>query len=275
MLAVLWGASVGYGAFISIMSRDWVAATLACLSAAAMVGGICFRNFGAPRLVAVMILLALGPCCPAAAFSGQPVLLLIIVQIPFYLFAMSVAAFRLNKLLVSTMQAERENDRRARHDPLTGLPNRAGLAHAIEATPSDHQATIFYLDLDGFKPVNDRFGHAAGDTLLVDVATRLRACVGPNDLVARIGGDEFVLLVRTLGDAAVANFADMLIRTVSATYHLDGVLPVQVGASIGISTFPGHGRDLESVLKAADEALYEAKRNGRKRWEIADLGPQQ
>ncbi len=130
LLAILWGASVGYGAFISIASADWVAATLSCLSAAAMVGGICFRNFGAPRLVAIMILLSLGPCCLAAALSAETVLRLTLIQIPFYLVAMSIAAFHLNKLLVSTMKAERENDHRARHDALTGLPNRAGLIHA-------------------------------------------------------------------------------------------------------------------------------------------------
>src|SRR3546814_4681127 len=74
-LSVLWAASVGYGTFISVLSGDWVAATLACLSSAAMVGGIAFRNFAAPRLVALMILLSLGPCAVGGAMSGQPILL--------------------------------------------------------------------------------------------------------------------------------------------------------------------------------------------------------
>src|SRR5580698_1696331 len=177
-LAVLWGASVGYGAFISIVSTDWVAATLSCLSAAAMVGGICFRNFGAPRLVAIMILLSLGPCCAAEALSAEKVLLLILVQIPFYLFAMSIAAFRLNGLLVSTMKAERENDHRARHDALTSLPNRAGLIHAAQTRyklqpDSASRMAVLYIDLDGFKPVNDKHGHEAGDLLLVMIGGRL------------------------------------------------------------------------------------------------------
>ena len=134
LLAVLWGASVGYGAFVSILSGDWVAATLSCLSAAAMVGGICFpelrraasRRRDDPALARAVL-------SGRRTLSGQPVLLLVLIQIPFYLFAMSIAAFRLNKLLVSTMKAERENDHRARHDLLTGLPNRAGLVHAIDA----------------------------------------------------------------------------------------------------------------------------------------------
>lgn len=149
-LAVLWAASVGYGTFMCVASGDWVAASLACLSAAAMVGGICFRNFGAPRLVAVMIGLSLGPCAVAAAFSGQPVLLLVMFQIPFYLISMSAAAFQLNRLLVRTMRAEMINDHHARHDPLTGLLNRSGLARwAEDRMGHGHGAlAVFYLDLD-------------------------------------------------------------------------------------------------------------------------------
>ena len=107
LLAPLWGATVGHGALISATSDDWMAATLSCLSAAAMVGGICLRNFAAPRLVAIMIFLSLGPCCIGAVLSGEPALLLTLIQIPFCLFAMSVAARKLNVMLISTMEAER------------------------------------------------------------------------------------------------------------------------------------------------------------------------
>ncbi|WP_254220770.1 GGDEF domain-containing protein [Burkholderia glumae] len=151
-LAPLWGATVGYGAFVSAISGDWVAATLSFLSAAAMVGGICFRNFAAPRLVAVMIVLSLGPCAIGALLSGEHVLLLTLVQIPFYLFAMSAAARRLNALLISTMKAERENRHHARHDMLTGLLNRAGLFNAANGGKRARiraGMTLFYLDLDG------------------------------------------------------------------------------------------------------------------------------
>src|SRR3546814_5370645 len=101
--------------FISVLSGDWVAATLACLSSAAMVGGIAFRNFAAPRLVALMILLSLGPCAVGGAMSGQPILLVATFQIPFYLVSMTIAAFRLNRMLVATMRAEHANRHRARH----------------------------------------------------------------------------------------------------------------------------------------------------------------
>lgn len=262
LLAVLWGASVGYGAFVSILSGDWVAATLSCLSAAAMVGGICFRNFGAPRLVAVMILLSLGPCCPAGALSGQPVLLLVLIQIPFYLFAMSIAAFRLNKLLVSTMKAERENDRRARHDLLTGLPNRAGLVHAIDAmsgglAPGAHRAAIFYLDLDGFKPVNDRYGHAAGDALLIGVSQRLRACVRACDVVARIGGDEFVLLLPGTDERGGEAVMESIRQLVEVNNQFYSGMPLSFAMGAATSK---DGERLEAMLQRADAVMYAEKR---------------
>jgi diguanylate cyclase (GGDEF)-like protein len=273
-LAVLWGASVGYGAFISIMSTDWVAATLSCLSAAAMVGGICFRNFGAPRLVAIMILLSLGPCCAAAALSSEKVLLLILVQIPFYLFAMSNAAFRLNGLLVSTMKAERENDHRARHDALTSLPNRAGLIHASQTRyklqpDSATRMAVLYIDLDGFKPVNDEHGHEAGDLLLVMIGGRLNALKGPRDMVFRIGGDEFVVVVNDLGHQQAFEFADRLISEMSAPFALTSHIAVSVGVSIGVAFIPDHGIDVLTALNAADKALNVAKASGKARWKLA------
>jgi GGDEF domain-containing protein len=201
LLAVLWAASVGYGTFMCVASGDWVAATLACLSAAAMVGGICFRNFGAPRLVAVMIGLSLGPCAVAAALSGEWVLLLVVFQIPFYLVSMSAAAFQLNRQLVRTMRAELINDHHARHDPLTGLLNRGGLARWAE-NRTDRQLSVFYLDLNLFKNINDTLGHKAGDEVLVGVAERLRGVRRGHTQVARLGGDEFVLVAEEISPPA-------------------------------------------------------------------------
>ena len=122
-----------YGVLVSMASGDWVIATLACLSAAAMVGGICFRNFSTPRLAAAMIVLSLGTTIPGVILGGEPLLYLVLLQGPLYLGAMTAAAFALNKMLIATMRAERENKRRAKHDVLTGLLNREGLVEAFRA----------------------------------------------------------------------------------------------------------------------------------------------
>ena len=159
VLTVLWACSVGYGTCSSVASGDWVAAILACLSAAAMVGGICFRNFSAPRLTALMICVSLGPCTTLPWFTGEHSLWIVSVQLPLYLASMTVAAYRFNRMLVATMQAERDSDRLARCDALTGLLNRFGLGFALEravaATRRDgNEFALLYLDLDGFKSVN-------------------------------------------------------------------------------------------------------------------------
>ncbi len=267
-LGVCWAASVGYGAFISVLSGDWVAATLACLSSAAMVGGICFRNFGAPRLSAIMIILSLGPIALGAIFAGEPILWVALLQTPLYLFSMSMAGYRMNSILVSTMRAEQENEQRARHDALTDLLNRVGLASAIEAKWSqrkqaDEQFALLYLDLDGFKAVNDTHGHAMGDQLLAKVAERLKGLIRSDDVAARVGGDEFVVFSELADRSQVLSFGDRLIKELAAPYALGDGISTTISASIGIALAPQHGNDLASLLAAADVALYDAKSKGK------------
>jgi diguanylate cyclase (GGDEF)-like protein len=273
LLGVAWAGGIGFGTFISLTSGDWVAATLACLSAGAMVGGICFRNFGAPRMAGVMIFLALGPCCFAAPFLGEPIMYVVFMQIPFYLLSMSIAAYKLNAMLVSTMRAEREHEFHARHDMLTGLQNRSGLAKALEtrfARPAEpRRLALIYLDLDGFKTVNDTYGHMAGDRLLQLVAERLRGMLRSGDLVARIGGDEFIVLSEQTETGQLLGFGERLIREISLPYELDNRHAVTVGASVGIALAPEHGRAMTSLLTAADAALYQAKSEGKSRCVIA------
>jgi diguanylate cyclase (GGDEF)-like protein len=258
LLAVLWAASVGYGTFMCVASGDWVAATLACLSAAAMVGGICFRNFGAPRLVAVMIGLSLGPCAVAAALSGEWVLLLVVFQIPFYLVSMSAAAFQLNRQLVRTMRAELINDHHARHDPLTGVLNRGGLARWAESR-TDRDLSAFYLDLNLFKNINDTLGHKAGDEVLVGVAERLALLGKGHSQVARLGGDEFVLVAEDILPVDADTLRRRIGHAISEEPFFAAGQMVHVGASIGVAHSREHGRDLACLLDAADSALYRAK----------------
>lgn len=275
LLAPIWGASVGYGAFVSAVSGDWAAATLSFLSAAAMVGGICFRNFAAPRLVAVMIVLSLGPCCVGALVSGERVLLLTLLQIPFYLFAMAAAARKLNAMLISTMTAEREHSHRARHDALTGVLNREGLAQALKqrgAMPAEAGMTLLYLDLDGFKPVNDRYGHEAGDTLLKQVAMRLRALGSEQALIARMGGDEFVLIDELPDGQAQQDMAAAIASSIRQPFHLASGIVATVGASVGIASLKWDGTDIDAALRRADTAMYEAKRTKQSEPALHEVG---
>jgi diguanylate cyclase (GGDEF)-like protein/PAS domain S-box-containing protein len=158
----------------------------------------------------------------------------------------------------------------AYHDGLTGLANRAKLEEHVtlamaRAVRHDLAAAVLYIDLDHFKVVNDTLGHAAGDELLRQVAGRLAARCRTTDLLARHGGDEFMLLLADIdGDArAVAHHvAGDLLTLLKPTFEIEGQ-EFEIAASIGVALFPAHGETMTDLLKHADAALYEAKREGR------------
>jgi diguanylate cyclase (GGDEF)-like protein len=169
--------------------------------------------------------------------------------------------------------AERsEAERHALHslahtDPLTGLPNRRGLslamAQALQQCRPDHGVAIFMLDLDGFKPVNDRLGHDAGDTLLVQVAHRLRSLVRGADVVARLGGDEFVVMALGPSTEADARWVGRkLLDAFTQPFDVAGQR-CTVGLTIGFALAPQDGDDPAQLLKLADAAMYAGKQAGR------------
>jgi diguanylate cyclase (GGDEF)-like protein len=166
-------------------------------------------------------------------------------------------------------QAETQITYMARHDGLTGLANRAVLLEKMEEAGArlkrhGNRFTIFMLDLDLFKMVNDSLGHPVGDELLKLVAGRLSECIRETDTVARLGGDEFAILATSDNDqreAAMA-LAGRLLEAVAAPYHLDGQ-QLNIGTSIGIALAPEHGTEVDQLLKNADLALYKAKSEGR------------
>ena len=158
----------------------------------------------------------------------------------------------------------------ARHDPLTGLPNRLFFLESLEETVSVARRAanpapfaVLFIDLDGFKSVNDHHGHAVGDALLKGVAERFRGGLREGDMLARMGGDEFTVLLELQGPEAARAKGDALAQSLRRPFFLPA--EVRVGASVGVSLYPRDGEDVESLLRRADHAMYEAKRYGAER----------
>ncbi|WP_145126513.1 bifunctional diguanylate cyclase/phosphodiesterase [Pseudomonas sp. URMO17WK12:I11] len=170
--------------------------------------------------------------------------------------------------------ANQELTQLALHDTLTGLPNRSLLADRIELAIAKvaEQGGCFalmFIDLDGFKPVNDAFGHHAGDLLLKAVATRLRGHLHSQDTLARIGGDEFVLLVELQDPSDAMNVAIKQVNLVSRPFKV-AEHDLQLSASLGIVLYPGNGQDQHELLRNADAAMYHAKRIGKNGYSFFD-----
>ena len=177
-----------------------------------------------------------------------------------------------NSILTLVREVDRQREvilHQALHDQLTGLPHRQLAADRLEMAvlaarrkPAPDALAVLYIDLDGFKSVNDRFGHAAGDAVLAATADRLRRAVRAADSVARLGGDEFLIILQDFGDRA-------RLATLSSGIAQALALPVTheerelaVAASIGVALFPEHGIDAASLRHAADTAMYAAKQRG-------------
>jgi diguanylate cyclase (GGDEF)-like protein len=167
-------------------------------------------------------------------------------------------------------EAEARLKRQALFDDLTGLPNRRlftdRLSQCLAAVRRENRMTaLLYIDLDGFKPINDSFGHAAGDLLLVGVTERLKLRVRESDTLARLGSDEFTILLSHVNSKADASkVAQELLDGLSRPFTIEGH-EITIGASIGISTYPEPGSEGDDLLQHADSAMYEAKKSGKNR----------
>lgn len=177
------------------------------------------------------------------------------------------------KNITAQRQAEEVLRRQALYDPLTDLPNRnyftKRLNQAISrADRNTHQLAILFIDLDGFKQVNDELGHYTGDQVLQDVAKNLQNQLREADTLARVGGDEFVLLLEDLKDIEhVEKLANKLIASI-ASLDSFALEKVNIGASIGVSFYPDHGTETHQLIIHADQAMYAAKKLGKNRFSI-------
>ncbi|HEK1769848.1 TPA: diguanylate cyclase [Pseudomonas putida] len=176
----------------------------------------------------------------------------------------------------SHLQSENETlAHQASHDSLTGLPNRAFFEGRLNrclrnaARQQDHLALLF-LDSDHFKQINDNLGHAVGDEVLINIASRVRAQLREHDLVARLGGDEFAVLLTPLHSREDAQrIAEKIVASMKLPILLDDGQRVSTSLSVGIAYYPDDGQDSASLLNAADAAMYQAKRNRRGHWQVA------
>lgn len=163
-----------------------------------------------------------------------------------------------------------ERDLRAQviYDPLTGLLNRACFAENLEKAVAQasrdrtRKIGVIFLDLDGFKSVNDRFGHHVGDDLLVEVSNRIRQVVRTADCAARFGGDEFVVLVNQGGDEGTERLAERLVDILRKPFEIKAE-EVALTGSVGYAIYPDHGREAGQLIRAADLAMYRVKETGK------------
>ena len=168
------------------------------------------------------------------------------------------------------IRAEKSNRFLAEHDSLTGLANRATLLKRLPinlalAKEASAGLSVLFIDLDGFKEVNDSLGHEAGDKLLIEITRRLKATVGVSDLVTRHGGDEFVLVISHTTEDATAELSERLLAAMTIPLVIGDRL-ISISASIGVARYPSDASDAVHLLKCADIAMYVAKRSGKNRF---------
>jgi diguanylate cyclase (GGDEF)-like protein len=184
-------------------------------------------------------------------------------------------AIERHRMLRELNEAKQRQRFLATHDSLTELPNRYSFMAQLSAALADAQRceselAVMFLDLDGFKAVNDNLGHAVGDELLSDVARRLQTMIRKSDTVARVGGDEFLICIRNIAETpAPALIAEKIREEIEKPYHLAGC-ECWISASIGISSFPRDGDEADLLIRRADTAMYDVKSSGKNRVQVFD-----
>jgi diguanylate cyclase len=261
----------GFGCAGSIATGDGALTAMSVAAVMGMVAGLATRWAAVPRAaVFTMAMTALPPVATLASQGGASVLAALCVASV----VTSVAAYTVqnHENLLAALVGEEVSVRLARTDHLTGLPNRIELDVRLKAAcvalppPNSPRAVGFallYLDLDGFKSINDAHGHATGDEFLRRVAGCLRTTIGPDAFVSRIGGDEFVVLLPDADELAARAVAQDVIEAISREHSLPDGRRARVGCSVGLSLAPAQGREPEVLLARADAALYEVKNQGK------------
>jgi diguanylate cyclase (GGDEF)-like protein len=264
-------ASFGFGSAQSIATGNIALTTMAMSGTMGVLAGLATRWSAVPRAAILTMLLAVAPPMVVLFMQGG-VNILAAVSMGFVMLSISTFTLHNQEYLLAAVTAEELHRRMAQTDHLTGLVNRAELLHQMAAACASLPPVgggrglsfaVLFIDLDGFKAINDNYGHAAGDEVLQRVADGLRQATGPEELVARIGGDEFVVLLRDCDAMTARAVADQIIAAISREHRISDGRVLRVGCSIGLCIAPLQGREPEVLLARADSALYEVKNRGK------------
>ena len=267
LLSILWCGLQGALAFTIMSGSDPVLQVLSATTVMALLGPVCSRNYAAPAFAMLLLLLLDLPFVAGAVVSDQPWLSVIVLLTPPFVFGARQIINTFHETLSKSLLAEEENLQLALHDSLTGIYNRQGMDERLSrlvARPGQTMA-IISLDLDGFKGINDEYGHGAGDSVLVEVARRITLGAGEKGIVARMGGDEFMVVVRDCDVDHVRRFGEALVEAIcDEEFAIAPDIVVRVGASAGFACLPEDALTAHELRIRADRALYDAKDAGKR-----------
>jgi len=273
VLHAVWIGTVALGSFLTASQSDVRLVLMGTILPIGFSGYVVSRWQAFPRCATAFIYALWGALFAGLLCSSFPGGADMAWLMPAGALAFQILLRLNHTILLTALRAQQENRRLSMHDPLTGLPNRLMLKERLTKLcarlshhPDGRGFAVLCLDLDGFKGVNDRHGHAAGDLLLTSVSQRLAASVRSQDLVARLGGDEFVILLPDSTAAEAIPIAERLLASVGQLHALTPLVSIAGGLSVGISLAPLHGQSPDALLASADSALYAAKRTGKGCW---------
>jgi diguanylate cyclase len=276
LASLLWSVLFGFGTLLCNISASPTLFLLGNVCAVGVIGGLAGRNAGTPRLALLQITFILTLLGIGAVLSPGNGKLVLLFQAPFCAAGFFTVALRSNRDTVALLLARENSHRLAHQDSLTGLPNRARISELLlertelGALRQDQSFAVLLIDLDGFKAINDSLGHAAGDQILQEAATRLREVLPGGDLVGRLAGDEFVAISDCSGQERDARvLADHIVKTLARPFALSEAL-VHIGASVGVALYPQHANTGPQLLICADRALYAVKRSGKSAFALFD-----
>ncbi|MDH4413933.1 MAG: GGDEF domain-containing protein [Rhizobium sp.] len=260
----LIAACVGTIATIAFSYRDLSVHLLAAALTFGYCAGVTVRISVRPLIAATTILIAALPTTISIMLYGDAAHWILTLLSVIFLIAALQSMLHVYRTTVRQIRLFLDMEHQARHDPLTGLFNRTALSEAyLSLSPADDMLTCVHcFDLDGFKDVNDRFGHAVGDALLAAIAGRLRETLDPPAIAVRIGGDEFVILQPDVSDPSHAEaLARRVLALLGLPYPIAGE-EITIGISLGYTMALSGSVDLDQMMATADKASYRAKRNG-------------